>query len=90
VHQIIVLRGGACADLRPEIEGVKEAVHPHNGHGYIQNFQQSARTKGHAEHRNERKAALHVALIHLACARAKGEEEGQDSVFHHNRSPYFV
>ena len=54
------------------------------------NFQQSARTKGHAEHRNERKAALHVALIHLACARAKGEEEGQDSVFHHNRSPYFV
>lgn len=24
MHQIIVLRGGACADLRPEIEGVKK------------------------------------------------------------------
>ena len=30
VDEVVVLRRGVRDDLRPEVEGVKEAVHPHH------------------------------------------------------------
>ena len=30
VDEVVVLRRGVREDLRPEVEGVKEAVHPHH------------------------------------------------------------
>ncbi len=71
VHQIIVLRGGACADLRPEIEGVKkEAVHPHNGHGYIKTSNRVPAPKA-AQNMVMTKGRAHVTLIHLTAPLGK-------------------
>ena len=65
VHQIVVRRGGACADLGAEVEGVKKAVHPHDQAAHDQRVQagQCACHNEQAEHRDQRKAPLHVALI---------------------------
>ena len=73
------------------VEDVKKAVHPHDDTADGQHFQRRyANYNEQAEHRDQRKAALHIALIHLACARAEGKDKGQNPVFHHDRFPHFV
>ena len=86
VYQIIVLRGGAHADLGTQIEGVEKAVHEHHQQRKHDGRDQYGCHADGSSHQHQRKAALHISLIHLACARDKGEQQGQDAIFLHNRS----
>ena len=84
VDEVVVLRRGVRDDLRPEVEGVKEAVHPQHHQQEQHRRQQDAHHPDAAGCKDEGEAPLHVALIHLACAGDEGAAEGQKSIFQHN------
>ena len=87
MDQVIVLGGIAGADLYPQVEGIKKAVHPHDQAGDGQRRQQHPTKDGQAEHAHQRQAPLHIALVHLTSARDAGKDQSQDSVFHCVFSP---
>ena len=73
--------------MTEKVVGDKKAVNPHDEGAENQCVHQRARHDKQAEKGDQRQPALHIAVVHLACARDAGEDKGQQCVLFHRLFP---
>ena len=88
VDQIVIRRGIAQGDLRPEVEGIKKAVHKNEHQKKRNGGKQHRQHADDTAHQHQRKAPFHIALVHLACAGDERKQQGQQTIFQHNKSSH--
>ena len=84
--QGILLRLTGC-HVADEVIGVKKAVHPDDKAEEQQWIDDGGRHQTEYQHHRNRQAALHIAVVHLPCARDTGEDKGQKAVLFMVYSP---